>query len=160
MYSMGPPPMPGQYQTITSTNDVSMASEYWFDSLFSLPRPRFLQKKAFLQFSLLVFFAQVSSTHECLQRETNILVDLVLFLRCFPPFVCVRVSLTGALPKLLMWTFFSFDYPCKQRDVISSTSDHWTGFSSFFLSDINVRCHTLSLLLSSSTVVSNKDSQL
>ncbi|UJR15128.1 hypothetical protein I4U23_002093 [Adineta vaga] len=28
MYSMGPPPIPGQYQTTTSTNDVSMASEY------------------------------------------------------------------------------------------------------------------------------------
>ncbi|CAF0842564.1 unnamed protein product [Adineta steineri] len=28
MYSMGPPPIPGQYQTTTSTNDVSMTSEY------------------------------------------------------------------------------------------------------------------------------------
>jgi RNA recognition motif-containing protein len=28
MYSMGPPPIPGQYQAMTSTNDVSMTSEY------------------------------------------------------------------------------------------------------------------------------------
>lgn len=49
-----------------------------------------------------IFFAQISSIHECLSRETNLEVNLVLFL--FP--VCVYFSYRCIIKTHPMWTFF------------------------------------------------------
>lgn len=76
-----------------------------------------------------IFFAQISSIHECLSRETNLEVNLVLFL--FP--VCVYFSYRCIIKTHPMWTFFLFlslflDYLCIQRDVFLFLVHHFSSY--------------------------------
>lgn len=125
MYSMGPPSIPAQYQPPSSTtNDVSMTNEYWFDSIFFF-RPRFI-KKAFLQFFLLVFFFCSGLFYYRMSLKRN--KPLSQSISCSFSSVCVYFCVafisfffSGCMSvyewcfsyRCIMWTFSL----CIQRDI-------------------------------------------